>query len=429
MPAPALRQLCLVGLALATTALAARADWPQWRGPNRDGKVVDATIRTDWEANPPQHLWTVQDVGYGYGSVAHVGDMLYTTGYTDDAEVISAVNLKTKKIVWQTPIGEIVEQGNADWKGSRSTPTIVGDRIYAVASQGKAICLETKSGKMVWQKTFADEFGSGKQSWGYAESPLVDGDLVLCTPGSDKALMVAFNRHDGAEKWRLPYPELGEIGKKEAGYSSIVISNGAGVKQYVQMTGKGLIGVRAEDGELLWNYNKVANDVAVIPTPIIAGDLVFASSGYQAGAALVRLSPDGDGVKADEVYFLEARVFQNHHGQMILHEGHIYAGRGQGRGFPVCVELESGELAWGEGERGPGSGSAAVTFVDGHLIFRYQDGTVALIEATPEEYRLKGTFTPEFTEGPNWAHAVVGDGILFLRQKGQIMAFDVSKKN
>lgn len=414
--------LCAAGIATA------HADWPQWRGPHRDGKSVDTAIRTNWKENPPEHLWTIDGVGYGYGSTAIVDGQLYTTGYIDPKEVVSAVDLESREIVWQTPVGPIVEMGQPSWQGSRSTPTVVGDRIYVVASVGKILCLETDSGEIVWQKSFAEEFGSGKQSWGYAESPLVDGDVVVCTPGAEEALMVALNRHTGEVIWKTPYPDdLGEIGKQEAGYSSIVISDGAGVKQYVQMTGKGLVGVRAADGNLLWHYNKVANDVAVIPTPIVSGDLVFGSSGYQAGAALVRLVPDGQGVRAEEVYFVDSKDFQNHHGQMILHEGHIYAGRGNGKGFPVCLDLETGEVVWGDGERGPGRGSAAVTFVDGHIIFRYQNGLVALIEATPEEYRLKGTFTPEFTEGRNWAHAVVVDEVLYLRQRDRIMAYDVSQ--
>lgn len=237
--------------------------------------------------------------------------------------------------------------------------------------------------------------------------------------------MVALNRHTGEEIWRTPYPDLGDKGKKEAGYSSIVISHGAGVKQYVQNTGKGLVGVRASDGKLLWNYNKIANGVAVIPTPITSGDFVFGSSGYQAGAALLHLVSEGKGVRAEEVYFLDSKDFQNHHGQMILYQGHVYAGRGHGKGFPVCLDFKTGEIVWGEGERGPGRGTAAVTLVDGHVIFRYQQGLVALIEATPDGYHLKGTFTPEFTEGRNWAHPVVADGVLFLRQRDRIMAYDV----
>ena len=423
------RVVALAALAtgLALTANAADSCWPQWRGPSRDGRAVDQKMRSDWEQNPPEQIWSMEGIGNGYGSLAVVGDRLYTTGYVDEEEMVTAVNLATRKVLWQTPVGKSVEMRNEDWYGSRGTPTIDGERIYVVASDGGIACLDIATGKQKWRKSFEAEYGSGSQSWGYAESALVDGNAVICTPGSEKALMVALDKMSGAELWRTPYPELGEEGKREAGYASAVVSNAAGVRQYVQMTGKGAVGVRAGDGELLWHYNRVANRTAVIPTPLVQGDQVFVSSGYGTGAALLNLTKSGDGVQAEEFYFLGPNEFQNHHGQMILHEDHVYAGRGHGKGFPVCLELQTGKIVWGEGERGPGSGSAAVIFVDGHLIFRYQNGIVALIEATPEEYRLKGTFTPEFTDGPNWAHPVVCDGKLYLRQKDRLMCFGVAK--
>jgi len=425
------RLFAAAALAIGSVSVVVAADpcWPQWRGPSRDGKAIGANMRTDWEKSPPQLLWSMEGIGVGYGSTAIVGDRLYTTGYVGQEEVISAVNLATRKVLWQTPIGGIVEfPGHDDWQGSRDTPTVDGNRLYAVASDGAIVCLDIANGKQVWRKSFSDDFGSKRPQWGFAESPLVDGNAVVCTPGSEKAMMVALDKNSGKELWRTPYADLGETGKKEAGYSSVVISNGGGVKQYVQMTGKGAVGVRAKDGKLLWNYNKVANGVAVIPTPLIDGDNVFVSSGYGAGAALLKLSKSGDGVKADEVYFLKADDFQNHHGQMVLNDGYVYAGRGHGKGFPVCVELKTGKILWGEGERGPGNGSAAVIFVDGHMIFRYESGVVALIEAAPSSYNLEGTFEPEFTEGKNWAHPVVCDGKLYLRQKDHLMCYDVAAK-
>lgn len=422
-----LRAPVLVALAgLAATASAADPCWPQWRGPNRDGKAVGQKIRTDWQANPPKALWTLEGIGDGFAGMAITGDRLYTTGNVQNGQAVSAVDLATRKVIWQSPVTEGPPQHG--YEGSRCTPTIDGDRLYAVSSNGGVACLDLADGRVVWKKTFADEYGSGSQAWGYGESPLVDGNVVVVTPGSQQALMVALDKTNGKELWRTPYGDFGEAGKQEAGYSSAVVSNGGGVKQYVQMTGKGVVGVRASDGRLLWSYNKVANRVAVIPTPVVDGDLVFVSSGYGTGAALLKLSKSGQGVKADEVYFLDANDFQNHHGQMVLHEGHVYAGRGHNEGFPVCLDLKTGKLKWGDRLRGPGKKSAAVIFVDGHLVFRYQDGVVALIEATPQEYRLKGSFTPTFTEGENWAHPVVCDGKLYLRQKDRIMCYDVAAR-
>jgi outer membrane protein assembly factor BamB len=426
MPRRVLALFLLAGLALPASA--ADPCWPQWRGPHRDGKAVNQTIRTDWEKNPPKQLWSMEGVGDGFASMAVVGDRLYTTGNTEQGQAVTAVDLATHKILWQSPITE----GNPKhgYEGSRCTPTLDGDRLYAVSSNGGVACLSVADGKVFWKKEFGPEYGSGGQAWGYAESPLVDGDLVVVTPGGSKALMVALDKMTGKEVWRTPYEVDGEKGKKEAGYSSAVISNGAGVKQYVQMTGKGAVGVRAKDGKLLWSYNKVANGVAVIPTPLVDGDYVFASSGYgDGGTALLKLTKDGDGVKAEEVYFLDPKTFQNHHGQMILDKGYVYAGHKHGEGFPTCVELKTGKIVWGgKDNRGPGKGSAAVIEVGGQLVFRYQNGLVALIEATPKEYHLWGTFTPDYTEGENWAHPVVCGGKLYLRQKDRLICYDVASK-
>lgn len=429
------RLLAAAVLATSTASLVSAADpcWPQWRGPNRDGKAVGEDIRTDWDKNPPKLLWSMEGLGNGYASMAIAGDRLYTTGEVGDDEVVTAVNLSTKKVQWQTPVSKRADQRNADWAGSRSTPTLDGDRVYVVMAEGGVACLDLGTGKVKWKKMFGSDYGSGNQAWGYAESPLIDGDRVIVSPGSDQALMVALDKMTGKEIWKTPYKgeAVRDKSKKEAGYSSAVISNGGGVKQYVRLAGTGAVGIRAKDGKLLWSYEKIANPTAVIPTPLVEGDYVFVSTGYGAGGtALLKLAKEGDGVRADEVYYYDAKELQNHHGQMILHEGHVYLGHKHGQGFPTCVELETGKIVWGGSEnRGPDSGSAAVIFVDGHLIFRYQQrGVVALIEATPKAYNLVGTFTPEYTEGNNWAHPVVCDGELYLRQKGHLMCYDVSAK-
>ncbi len=264
--------------------------------------------------------------------------------------------------------------------------------------------------------------------WGYSESPLIDGDRLICSPGGKDAMIVALDKKTGNEIWACEVDDLGEKGKDGAGYSTVVISEAAGIKQYVQLTGRGLIGVRAKDGKLLWNYNRVANGTANIPTPIVSGDHVFASTGYGTGAFILKLSKRGaTGVKAEEEYFLESNTLQNHHGGMIRIGDHLYTGHKHNEGFPICVEISSGDVLWGGDERGPGSGSAAITAVDGHLIFRYQNGIVALIEATPDEYRLKASFKPVHQEKESWAHPVVANGRLLLREQDKLMCYDLSK--
>jgi len=264
--------------------------------------------------------------------------------------------------------------------------------------------------------------------WGYSECPLIDGDRLLCTPGAKDATIVALDKATGKEIWRASVPdELGNRGKDGAGYSSIVISEGGGVKQYVQLTGRGLIGIRASDGKYLWHYNAVANDTANISTPIVSGDYVFCSTGYGTGSALLKLSKDGDGIGAEEQYFLKSQKLQNHHGGMVLIDGHIYCGHKHNEGFPVCVRMSDGEVIWGGKTRGEGKGSAAVVAADGHLIFRYQSGQVVLIEATKDAYRIKGSFEPAFKDRESWAHPVIANGRLYLREQDKLMCYDLKK--
>lgn len=399
-------------------------DWPQWRGPKRDNKSTQTGLLKSWEGQTPKLEWKVAGVGGGYASVSVVGDRLYTTGSLENGQHVIAIDLKNHAIVWKQQLIETSPKPGG-YDGAHCTPTVDGDKLYATASDGQIACLNAADGKIVWSKRFDKEWGGRMMSgWGFSESPLVDGDRVLCTPGGEEAMVVALDKKTGDELWRTKMTDQGRAG---AGYSSLVISEGAGVKQYVTTVGRGAIGVRASDGKHLWTYGKIANGTANIPTPIVTGDNVFASTGYGAGAALLKLSKEGDGVKADEVWFKPGNELQNHHGGMVLDGDFLYFGHGHNNGFPVCVELATGKTFWGgEQQRGPGSGSAAVTYADGNMIFRYQSGEVALIEATPSEYRLKGVFKPEVVEREGWAHPVVAQGKLFLREQNTLMCYDLA---
>jgi hypothetical protein len=242
-------------------------------------------------------------------------------------------------------------------------------------------------------------------------------------------MIAALDKKTGATIWKSPTPEDwgGSKGKEGAGYSSIVVSHGGGVKQYVQLTGRGVLSVAADDGRVLWTYNKVANGTANIPTPIVDDDYIFASSGYNTGAALLHLTKDGTGVQAEEVYFLKAGDFENHHGGMVKVGDYVYAGHGHNNGFPACIEMKTGKNMWDK-ERGAGTGSAAVVFADGDLYFRYESGEMALIEATPDGYNLKSQYRPASVKGKGWPHPAIVDGKLYLRDQDVLMCYDVRKK-
>lgn len=403
------------------------ADWPQWRGPDRNGLSSETGLLKDWRKTPPKLDWMSEGMGSGYASLSVSGNRIFTTGNFSDGQAVLAIDAADGAVVWKTSVTEVAPKHGA--KGSRSTPAIDGGRLYIVASNGAIVCLNKERGDIEWSKDFRKEFrGKMMSGWGFSESPMIDGDWVLCTPGGSDAMIVALNKVTGDEVWRSAMPSIGNRGNDGAGYSSIVVSNAAGVKQYVQLVGRGLIGVRASDGKFLWGYNAIANGTANVPTPIPTGDFVFCSTGYGTGAALVKLSAEGDGVKAEEQYFLNGNQLQNHHGGMLLIGDYVYCGHKHNSGLPICVRWKDGKVAWGGDFRGPGGGSAAIVYADGHIIFRYQDGKVALIEATPDEYRLKGVLTPEFQKGNSWAQPVVAGGRLYLREQDKLMCYSIKAR-
>jgi len=403
-----------------TLSLAAENDWASWRGPNRDGVSVERGLLTTWPEDGPPLVWEAKNLGRGYASVAVAAGRIYTMGQRDGQEFLIALDAADGGELWAAAVG------NGDH--SNCTPTVDGDRVYALGLKGELVCVAAADGREIWRKHFKDDFGGRMMSgWGYSESPLIDGERLICTPGARDAAIAALDKHTGAVIWTAAMPEnVGSRGQDGAAYSSVVISNAAGVRQYVQLTGRGVIGVAADDGRTLWTYNRIANGTANIPTPLVRDDYVFCSSGYDAGAALLKISPSGDGLRADEVYFLDARQMQNHHGGMILLGDHIYCGHGHGQGYPLCIEMLTGRVAWRE-RRGPGDNSAAILYADGHLYFRYENGLMALIEATPEEYRLKGTFQIAANNGPSWPHPVISDGKLYLRDQEVLLCYDVRK--
>ena len=402
-------------------------DWLQWRGSGRANLSSETGLYDQWGDDGPPLAWMADGLGAGYASVTVKGDRIYTTGNFDDSQSAIAIDANDGKIVWKKAITEGAPKHG--YEGSRTTPTIDGDRLYLVSSDGKIVCLNRESGDEIWSRNFSDWGGKMMSGWGFSESPLVDGDWVLCTPGGPDGMVVALDKISGKQVWATKLPEYGDeegVNSKNirdgAGYASIVTSNGAGVKQYVQLVGRGLIGIRAKDGKLLWRYVRVSNGTANIPTAVVDGDLVFTSTAYNTGAACLKLVANGDGVTAEEVYWLDSKQFQNKHGGMTLVNGYIYAGHGNGSGLPICLNMKTGEVAWGP-ERSEGKGETSLIYADGRIIMRRQDGVVILLEATPEAYREIGTFEPAYREGKTWAHPTIANGKLYLREQGKLMCY------
>ncbi len=392
------------------------ADWPQWRGPRRDGVSTETGLLDEWSGDGPRLLWSVRGLGRGYSSVSVADGSIYTMGNRDGGEKLIALDAEDGRVRWATPAG--------NGRDCNCTPTVDGDLVFGLGREGDLVCAETATGKVVWQKSFARDFGGKMMSgWGYSESPLVDGDRLICTPGGQRAMIAALDKKTGRAVWQTPMQDGGG-----AGYSSIVISHGAGVKQYVTIVGRGAISVAADDGRPLWHYAKIANGTANIPTPIIKDDYVLCSTGYDdGGTALLKLEGARGRVTPREVYYFRANELQNHHGGMVLIGDHVFMGHGHNNGFPMCFELLTGRKTWGR-ERGEGSGSAAIVAADGHLYFRYQSGVMALIEANPREYKVKGTFRIASRNGESWPHPVIAGGRLYLRDQDQLHCYDIAQK-
>ena len=487
----------------ATLALAAPNDIPQWRGPNRDGSFPATGLLKEWPADGLKLAWKTEKLGKGMSSVAIADGKIFTTSGRKGGQFIVALNAADQSELWTAKLGD---------KGGepRCTPTVDGNLVYAVSSEGDLVCAQVADGKEVWRKSYATDFGNPpKPTWQFSESPLVDGDKLIVVPGSSEAVMVALNKKTGAVLWKCA-ADLPGKGHDGAGYTGAVISNAAGIRQYVTLVGKGAIGVDAKTGALLWHYNRVANGTAVIPTPLVWDDYVFVSSGYGTGAALLKIVKDSAGgtateapktdaakiaalskkvaelkaelekrratrkateqgtsayeaadklvqdlkpeieraegelasargtkgdasgkiagspVSAEEQYWLNAGVFQNHHGGMVRIGDYIYAGKGHNNGFPICLEWKTGKVVW-EKERGPGRESAAVVAADGNLYFRYQDGTMALIEASPKGYVQKGAFKLASVNGPSWPHPAIHNGKLYVRDQDVLMCYSLTK--
>jgi outer membrane protein assembly factor BamB len=332
---------------------------------------------------------------------------------------VIAFDLDSRKELWATVVGPPHTDG-----GPRCTPTVDGSLLYAIGTDGDLVCLESDTGQVRWRRNFVDDFdGAYMAVWKFSESPLVDGNRLVCTPGGPEAMMVALDKQTGDLIWKCALPDMGDKGVDGAGYSSIVVGTICGVRQYVQLVGRGVFGVEADTGRFLWGYNPVANTVANITSPVIRGDYVFATTAYNTGSALVKISRDGDDFQAEEVYFLKSRDFQNHHGGVVLVGDYLYGGHGPNQGHPTCIEFGTGKVVWKE--RSPARGSAGVLYADGNLIFRYDRGEVVLIEATPEGMKINGRFRAPDGDGPAWAHPVIHDGKLYLRHADKLFCYDI----
>ena len=390
----------------------ASTDWPQWRGPDRTDVSKETGLLKTWPAEGPKLLWKAENLGGGYTTPSVAKGRVYGMGYRGEDEMAWALDMATGKEVWSTKIAAAGRVGYGE--GSRSTPTVDADRVYLIGVSGDLTCLNVADGKVRWQKNLVKEFGAGVPGWGFTESPLVDAEKVIATPGGSKATLVAFNKMTGDVIWATKTPE-GDA----AHYSSAIVAEVDGQRQYVQFLQRGVVGVSAKEGKFLWRYSSPANGTANISTPIYRNNHIFAASAYNTGGGLAKLTSNPDGtMAATEVYF--TKRMQNHHGGMVLVGDHLY---GFDNSNLTCIDFMTGDVKWNNRSVGKG----AVTYADGMLYVRGEGGEVALVEATPTAYVEKGRFSqPDRAQGKAaWAHPVVSNGRLFLRDQDIMLCYDV----
>jgi outer membrane protein assembly factor BamB len=409
------QRFALVALAIAVLSLQAvvsnRAldDWPQWRGPKRDGVSVERGLLKDWPAGGPKLAWKAAGAGEGYSSFATSNGRLYTLGARGGTEYVIAYDAETGKRLWEAAHGPRFSNDRGD--GPRATPTIEGDRLYAFGASGDMTAMETATGKVLWRVNVLKQFGGSNITWGLSESPLVLGDRILINAGAPGASIVALKKTDGSLIWKSE--------RDEAGYSSAILQEVGGVRQAVYFTGQRALGIDVESGKLLWSYDKVANNTANIATPIIRGNRVFLSSGYGTGAALLEMTPASGGVSAREIYF--TREMRNHHASSVLVGDYLY---GFSETILTAMHFDTGKVAWRDRSVGKGS----VVFADDRLYLYSENGVVGLAEATPTGYREHGRFEIASGRLPTWSHPVVSGGKLFIRDQDNIFAYDVKGK-
>lgn len=292
--------------------------------------------------------------------------------------------------------------------GPRGTPTLDGEFVYAEGGSGDVCCLEAATGNTVWHVNLVTDLGGGVPGWGYSESPLILGDWVIVTPGGKKGTLAALEKKTGKVAWRSEGMTEG------AQYSSPVVAELGGVRQIVQMAGKSVFGVRAENGKPLWSYSNANNGTANICTPVPWKDHVFASSNYGVGGGLVRIGSEG--ASAEEVYF--EKKMANHHGGIVRLDDHLY---GFGNGGLICMNFMTGQIAWVNRSVSKGS----LVTADGMLYCLGEGHQMALVEATPKEYRERGRFKIDNLGRASWAHPVVAGGRLYIRNQARLAAYDV----
>jgi outer membrane protein assembly factor BamB len=418
----------LAAVAVASNLEAGDGDWPQWRGPARDGQAAPQSLLKAWPEGGPKLKWSYKSAGVGYSSASVSNGRLYTIGQRGDDCVALCLDTATGNEQWAQRIDRGTQKGDylTEWGGGpRSSPTVDGDRVYFLSDLGELACLNTRDGTKVWSINFVKDLGGKIPQWGYSESVLIDGDRVVGTPGGDNFL-AAFDKRTGQRLWTTKGFDDG------AQYVSIMKTQVGGIPLYVTACKLGLVAFHAETGEHQFTSPKTGNNVAVIPTPIIQGNEVYHSSAYKAGNTLLKLAAKGGKVEMEQVYHFDKESMENHHGGYVLHDGTIFGFSNALRGVWMAQDWRSGQVLWSKKVGNGRSGSIAMA--DG-LLYCYDDadGVCYLVEPSKEGWREHGQVKlPEQTStdrgrGAIWAHPIISNQTLYIRDQEWIYSYDIAR--
>lgn len=385
----------------------AKTDWPQWRGPNRDGVSKETGLLKVWPDGGPSVVWK-SPIGDGYSSVSISQGRIYTMDSKGKEEYVVCLDQSSGKELWRSKTDAVFESGQGD--GPRSTPTVDGNWVYALGANGMLVALNASDGKKIWSHDLRTEFESGIPKWGTSTSPIVEKDLLLVDVGGKTGFsLMAFNKKDGTIAWKSH--------TDKQGYSSPIAVTAGGVRQILFFTGTALVSV-SPSGQVYWKYPWRTDWDANIATPVfIAPDKVFISSAYGVGAAVVKITAGGGNASVQEVW--KNKVMENHFNSSVLYQGNLY---GFDNAVLKCIDANTGAEKWKE----TGFGKGSLILADGTLIVLGERGQLALVEANPSAYKEIAKAQP--LPGKTWTMPALAGGKLYLRDQKQIVVLDVSSK-
>lgn len=381
-------------------------DWPQWRGPNRDGVSLETGLLKSWPEEGPEVIWEAP-AGDGFSGISISDGRLYTMYGKNAFEYLVCLNAEKGEELWRLKVdGKFTNQFG---HGTRSTPTVDGNSVYGLSAQGKLVAVKTKNGELIWKHDLQKEYGAQIPQWGISTSPLVYNELLIVDVGGRDYGLVAFNKKNGKVVWKTK--------TDKPGYSAPIAVNVNGKKQILNFSGSALISVSPKDGSRYWRYPWVTDYDINAATPIFVGpDKVFISSGYNRGGALLKMTPESGSVNVSEVW--KSRAMRNHFSTSLLVDNHLY---GFDEKTLKCINVNTQEEKWAQ--RGFGKGSLITA--DGHLIVLSDKGILALIEANPSAYVEKAT--AQVLKGKCWTVPTLSDAKLYVRNEKQILCLDITE--